>query len=289
MSTADGIDLALTAPDGLRLHLVDFAVARPRGVVVMLHGLCEHARRHVLTALALNGAGWAVLAPDLRGHGQSEGPRGGIPNDDALLQDLATVLDLTAERNPGLPRVLLGHSTGGAVAARFAAELSRSPQADWRRPLDGLILSSPALQTSIGMVQKALLTTMGRLMQDVALPVMFKPEWFSSDPAVIREFEQDPLTHKQITPRLAAFIDQQGRVSLGQAGAWTVPTLLLYTPQDRLVSTAACEQLATHLPAHLSRTQTFPDLAHDMLREPGRAQVHAAMCDWLNAGLAAAA
>jgi alpha-beta hydrolase superfamily lysophospholipase len=283
VSAASGIDLALTAPDGLKLHLVDFAVDRPRGVVVMLHGLCEHARRHVLTALALNGAGWAVLAPDLRGHGQSEGPRGGMAQDDSLLRDLASLLDLAAERYPGLPRVVLGHSTGGAVAARFAAELSLSvaQQAAWSRPMDGLMLSSPALQTSIGMVQKALLTTMGKLMQDVGLPVMFKPEWFSSDPAVIREFEQDPLTHKQITPRLAAFIDQQGRVSLSHASTWTVPTLLLYTPQDRLVSTPACATLAARLPAHLCRTQTFPDLAHDMLREPGRARVHAAMSHWL--------
>lgn len=282
MNADSEIDLTLTALDGLALHLVEFAVSQPKGLVVMLHGLCEHARRHTITAQALNRAGWAVLAPDLRGHGLSEGQRGGLADDEAFLKDLALVLDLAAQRHPNLPLVVLGHSTGGAVAARFAAELSLPQRAAWHRRMDGLILSSPALQASIGMVQKALLTTMGKLMQDVALPVMFKPEWFSSDPAVIHEFEQDPLTHRQITPRLAHFIDQQGRVSLKQAHAWTLPTLLLYTPRDRLISTQACDTLASRLPAHLGSNQAFPDLAHDMLREPGRAQVHAAMCRWLD-------
>ncbi len=287
MSTLGSTDLTLTAHDGLTLHVAQWAALRPRGVVVLLHGLCEHGRRHTPTALALQAADWTVWAPDLRGHGESGGQRGGLTRDDDFLLDLATVVDAVRAACPHLSLVVMGHSTGGAIAARFAAEqadaLTVGTRAPWARSFDGLVLSSPAVQASLGMIQKALLTTMGRLMQDVAMPVMFKAEWFSSDARVIDEFERDPLTQKQVTPRLARFIDEQGRITLQRAPQWRVPTLLLYTPQDRLIAPQACEALAARVPATLMTAQTFPELAHDMLREPGQASVQVAITTWLDA------
>lgn len=282
--TQAGEDLTLSARDGLKLHIVHRPVKDERGVVVMLHGLSEHARRHTQAADSLNRAGWSVVSPDMRGHGLSEGTRGGgMKQDDDLLHDLAAVMDLSATLHPGRPRVLFGHSSGGAVAARFAAELALPPseQAAWARTIDGLVLSSPALEPTIGLLQKALLTTMGRLMQDVPMPVVFKPEWVSSDPEVIREFDEDTLVHKKVTSRLATFIVQQGRVTMARAAQWPCPTLLLYTPADRLISPRACEAFAARVPKKLITTKTFPALAHDLLREPGREQVYQTIHRWL--------
>jgi alpha-beta hydrolase superfamily lysophospholipase len=282
VSTLLGTDHTLTARDGLKLHVVHLPVDQPQGVVVLLHGLSEHARRHLTAAEQLNQAGWSVLSPDLRGHGLSEGPRGGLAQDDDLLHDLAAVMDLAARLHPGLRIVVFGHSTGGAVAARFVSAHAQAPEdAPWVRRVDGLILSSPALEASMGLLQKALLTTMGRLMQDVPLPVVFKPEWVSSDPEVIREFDQDTLVHKKVTPRLAAFIAQQGRITMARASQWTCPTLLLYTPGDRLISPKACEAFVARLPKSLITVKAFPSLAHDLLREPGREQVYKAVRLWL--------
>jgi len=283
VSDHQGTDLALTARDGLQLHVVHWPVTPARGVIVFLHGLSEHARRHQQVVTHLNRAGWSVLAPDLRGHGLSGGTRGGIQQDDDPLHDLAAVMDLAARLHPTGPRVLMGHSMGGAISARFAAALAEpSEAAVWSRPLDALVLSAPALEPSMGMVQKALLSTMGRLMQDVPMPIVFKPEWGSSDPEVVSEFLADPLAHKKVTPRLAAFMSQQGRISLSRAAQWTRPTLLLHTPADRLVSPTACETFAARLPAGLGRIQRFPTLAHDMLRDRGKEQVYQAITQWLD-------
>lgn len=280
----DGIDLTLQARDGLKLHVVHHPVASPRGVVVLLHGLSEHARRHTLAARSLNQAGWGVLAPDMRGHGLSGGTRGGgLQQDDDLLADLAQVVDLARARHPGVPLVIFGHSSGGALAARFvAAWAPPAEHADWMRRVDGLILSSPALEPTMGFLQKAMLTTMGRLIQDVPMPVVFKPEWVSTDPQVIQEFDADPLIHKKVTARLASFIVQQGRIVMSRAGQWPCPTLLLYTPDDRLISPKACEAFAAALPKRLITTHTYPAMAHDLLREPGRAKVFQAAQRWLD-------
>ena len=49
---------------------------RPRGQVLIVHGLGEHAARYDPVAAALNAEGWSVLGFDQRGHGRSSGRRG---------------------------------------------------------------------------------------------------------------------------------------------------------------------------------------------------------------------
>ncbi|MBI2732056.1 MAG: lysophospholipase [Aquabacterium sp.] len=279
---------SLHARDGLTLHLSHWPASAPKGVVLFLHGLTEHGQRYAETARCINEAGWAVVAPDLRGHGQSEGPRGAMVHDDDYLHDLATVMDAVSETYAGLPLVLQGHSMGGALAARFAAAQAL-PREDtpWARPLDGLVLSAPALQPTMSLVQKALLSTMGRLIQDVPVPVAFKPEWSCSDPDVVAQYKTDPLIHQKITPRVALFLAGQTHAVMRRAPSWTTPTLMLYSPDDRLIVTEACERFMKALPADLATTRAFPGLLHDILKEPDRGRVHQALQQWLMATFAA--
>jgi alpha-beta hydrolase superfamily lysophospholipase len=287
--TASPESLFLTAHDGQTLHVAHYAPpgGKGHGVIVGLHGACEHGARQRPLAEALVAEGWRVMMVDLRGHGRSGGPRGGVTRDDDMLYDLATVLDDVVQRWPGERRVVFGFSTGGGVSVRFAAELiSGMPpesRAAWSRPIDGLVLACPVFRPALGMIQKALLTSMGRLMQDMPLPVIFRAEWLNSDPVAIAEYRADTLAHRLITPRLALFIEQQGDVTLSRAAQWTVPTQLLTTPRDRMISLEACERFAGSVPPALMTSQTFPDLLHDMLREPGRGQVFEAVGRWLSA------
>lgn len=273
---------SIHARDGLTLHLSHWPLTAPKGVVVFLHGLTEHGQRYKELGQRLNALGWSVVAPDMRGHGLSGGPRGGMSRDDDFLHDLAAVIDAARSTYPEGPLVLFGHSTGGALATRFASAQAL-PREDvaWARPIDGLMLSVPALQPTMSLVQKALLSTMGRLIQDVAVPVAFKPEWSSSDPVVIAEFNDDPLTHTKITSRAALFLAGLAPVVMRRAPSWTIRTLMLYTPDDRLVVPQGCERFMAAMPADLGTTQAFPGLLHDMLREPDRARVHLAVEQWL--------
>lgn len=113
-----------TAADGENLALHEWPVAADtplRGLVVLVHGLGEHAGRYGAVAEQLNTWGFAVRGYDHYGHGESAGPRGGLSSDTRLLDDLADMIECTRARlPPGLPLVLLGHSMGGLVAARPA-------------------------------------------------------------------------------------------------------------------------------------------------------------------------
>ena len=115
----------LTTLDGLQLHLCHWpapgASATP-GTVQIVLGLGEHIGRYVRVAAALNAAGWFVGGHDLRGHGRSTGRRGRLADSHAMLTDVALVHDTLCQSRLGGAFVLLGHSLGGLIAARFTAE-----------------------------------------------------------------------------------------------------------------------------------------------------------------------
>jgi alpha-beta hydrolase superfamily lysophospholipase len=248
--------------------------------VLIVHGLGEHVGRHAPLAARLNGWGWQVAGYDQRGHGRSEGPRGGLANGDDLLRDLALAIDATRSAGPG-PLILLGHSMGGLVAARFVAEGLQAQPADWHRAIDALVLSSPALDAGMNAGQKLLLAVLGPLAPRLALGNGLQTGWISREPTVVAAYVADPLVHDRITPRLARFIVDSGALVRKLAGRWTLPTLLLWAGADRCVAPAGSESFAVAAPAAVLRAQAFAPLFHEIFNEPEQDAVFAALGDWL--------
>ena len=72
------------ASDGDNIVIQDWPLqsgARLRGVVILVHGLGEHAGRYAHVAEQLNRWGFAVRGYDQCGHGESGGLRGSLPTD----------------------------------------------------------------------------------------------------------------------------------------------------------------------------------------------------------------
>lgn len=271
----------LERPDGLRLHRHAWLRPGARGTVLLVHGLGEHHGRYAHVAEALNAVGWDVAAYDHRGHGRSGGERGVIGHDDALLEDLAAVID--AERVLARGRlVLLGHSMGGAVAARFVAEGTQAAPAPWHREVDALVLSSPALAADLGPIDRVKLG-LGGLAPDRPVANGLKPEWVSRDPAVVAAYVADPLVHDRISARLGRFILDAGAFARAAAPRWRVPTLLLWAGADRCVAPRGSAEFAAAAPKALVTAREFPALYHEILNEPERAQVIDLLCGWVAA------
>lgn len=260
-----------TTADGLRLHLRHWPAERARGAVLLVHGLGEHVGRYDALARDIAAERWAVWGYDQRGHGRSDGARGAIAGADSLLHDLAGVIDLVRAGQQG--RVaLLGHSMGGLIAARFVAEALAARPAPWSRPVDALVLSSPALDPGMNAVQRLLLALLGPLAPDLALGNGLKPDWVSRDPAVVRAYVDDPLVHDRVTPRLVRFIVDGGMRVRAQAARWHAPTLLMWAGADRCVAPAGSAAFAAAAPPAVVQRQAYPDLYHEIFNEPERAQ-----------------
>lgn len=266
----------LALADGTRLALRHWpAPAAPaRGTVLLVHGLGEHSGRYEHVAQWLRGQGFQVVAYDHRGHGCSQGPRGGLRRPDDLLEDLAAVLDQVRAQAPA-PLVLLGHSMGGLVAARFVAGALR--------PVEGLVLSSPALDPGLSGPQRALLALMHALAPDLPVPNGLRVRDVSHDDAVVQAYMDDPLVHATVTARLVRFIVDGGRQVRAQAAQWRVPTLLMWAGADRLVAPAGSAAFAARAPAGVVEARCFEAMRHEIFNEPDNDAVFACLQRWLDA------
>ena len=252
---------AFTASDGENLAVYDWPLPdAPRATVLLVHGLGEHAGRYDALARHLGAWGYAVRGYDHYGHGESSGPRGGLPWDTRLLDDLTDIVDATRAHMPaGQPLVLLGHSMGGLVAARFVAL--------GMRPVDALVLSSPAFDAGLGPVQKLLLTTLQRIAPNLRVGNGLDAHYLSHDASVVRAYLADPLCHDRISVRLARFIAEAGPATVARAARWQVPTLLLWAGADRLVNPAGSRAFASAAPKERVQAHCFEPLYHELFNE----------------------
>jgi alpha-beta hydrolase superfamily lysophospholipase len=275
------LQITLKTEDGLLLRLRHQEPENlPCGQVLVVHGLGEHVGRYAALASAITEAGWRVTGYDHRGHGQSGGARGRIARPDSLLADLAVVLDSIYAAAPG-PLVLLGHSLGGLVVARFAAEALSPKPAAWMRPVDAICLSSPALDAGLSRKQERMISVASRLAPNLAVNNGLNPDKICTDPAVVQAYRRDPRVHDRITGRLARFIRDEGRVVESLAPRWAVPTLLMWAGADECVSPEGSARFAKAAPAGCVEARVWPGLAHEIFNEPEKDEVVSVLLDWL--------
>jgi alpha-beta hydrolase superfamily lysophospholipase len=267
-----------TAPDGENLVIQDWPVAegiRQRGLVLVVHGLGEHAGRYDAVAQRLNTWGFAVRGYDQYGHGESGGPRGGLTTPSRLVDDLADLVDSTRTKLAGRwPLVVLGHSMGGLVAAAFAQAHPSQ--------LDGLVLSSPALATHATRVQRMLLRALPRVAPNLRVGNGLDTRWLSRDPSVQAAYRADPLVHDRISARLGQFITEGGARVVAAAPRWTVPTLLLYAGDDRLVDAAGSHAFAAAAPKASVTSRCFDGAYHEIFNEAEAQPVFDSLHRWLD-------
>ncbi|MGA4837668.1 alpha/beta fold hydrolase [Streptomyces sp. G45] len=114
---AHSVRTHLTTPDGRRLSYLDFGPVEGRPLLA-LHGHLGEGADFVGLAAALCPHGWRVVAPDQRGHGDSERAR--RYDRDGYVDDLRVLLD-----HAGLGRravAVLGHSLGAVNGYHLAAD-----------------------------------------------------------------------------------------------------------------------------------------------------------------------
>ena len=261
----------LRLPDGTAIFTREWAVAGgvPRGSVLIVHGLGEHSGRYEHVAERLTAIGLTVHGYDLRGHGRSEGPRGSLPGDDALLEDLSFVFGRIAARADRARPQPRRHAGG----ARDGRRLDRAARA---RPL--LAGASRCTSTACGWARSA--WRAGRY--PTARCRACSPSKLSHDPAEVAAYKADALVHNRITPRMFWFLHEAGEAVRRDAAKLTVPTLLLASGIDGIVDPAGSRELAAALPASAT-AHIYDDLHHELFneREPDRTRVLDDLIGWL--------
>src|SRR3954465_11375468 len=230
----------------------------PRRIVILAHGYGEHLGRYDHVAGVLVGRGAVVAGPDHVGHGRSDGERVVVTDFDLVDEDLHTVVRRMRERHPGLPLVLVGHSMGGMIGARYA-QLHGDE-------LAGLVLSGPVLGTWTAATDMLALDEIPDDPLDVST--------LSRDPTVGEGYSADELAwHGPVKrPMLQALSDALNTINDGpKIGA--LPTLWIHGEEDQLVPIAETRAGIETLGFTALDEVVYPGARHEVFNETNKDEV----------------
>jgi alpha-beta hydrolase superfamily lysophospholipase len=191
-----------------------------------------------------------------------------IADFDEVVADLHTAIGVVTARHAGLPLVLVGHSMGGMIGARYA-QLHRDG-------LAGLVLSDPVLGSWSGVT--------GMLELDEIPEVRFDATLLSRDPAVAERFDADELVWHGTFRRetIAAFDATMKAISAGPSLAG-LPALWLHGGDDQAVPLAETRGGVEALGFDRLQSVVYDGARHEPFNETNRDEVFATAADFIDA------
>ncbi|MFI6599979.1 lysophospholipase [Nonomuraea sp. NPDC050536] len=242
----------------------------PRYVVVLIHGYGEHLGRyeHVADALVRHGA--AVYGVDHMGHGRSAGDRVLIEDFEDVVGDVHLVEERARADHPGVPVVVIGHSMGGMIAARYAQRYGSG--------LAALVLSGPVIgQWDV---------IPGLLALDEIPDIPIDPATLSRDLAVGAAYAADPLVwHGPFKrPTLEAFAATIEAIAKG-GSLGDLPTLWVHGSDDALVPLAASRTGVEAIRGTALTERIYAGARHEVFNETNKDEVLADVTAFIDRSL----
>ncbi|WP_135451479.1 alpha/beta hydrolase [Mycobacterium sp. DL99] len=251
----------------------------PRGVVVLSHGLGEHAGRYHHVAQRFGQAGLVVYALDHRGHGRSGGKRVYLRDMSEYVGDFHMLVGIAAAEYPQLPLLVLGHSMGGAIVFSYGVEYPDEYTA--------MVLSGPAVaaQAAVSSALAAVAKVLGKIAP--GLPVEnLDANAVSRDPEVVAAYKADPLVwHGKVPAGIARALMIVGETMPQRASALTAPLLVVHGEKDRLVSADGSRHLVECVGSPDVHLKVYPGLFHEVFNEPEKELVLDDVTTWIETHL----
>lgn len=171
-----------------------YVCENPNHVVVLIHGIGEHAGRFARVSDYFNKEGIAVVSMDLRGHGRTEGKRGHCAPREDVLKDIDALIEYAQKLYPGVPLVMYGHSMGGNIILDYRARgghndipcgyIISAPWIRLVRPVTGVLFRTVEL--------------LSRLMPQMTISQEF-PEEQLGNVEYVRPYKDDPMVHSKVS------------------------------------------------------------------------------------------
>ena len=276
----EGIENLISA-DGTRLHLHSWLpVSSPvKRVFVAVHGMGGHGGYYA-TSLApyLAPTGVAVYAPDLRGHGLSDGKRGDIESFAELEADVAAAVGWARKRHPGLPLFLLGESMGTPLAIIHAATSKGLLRPDFL-----VLVACVVAPTLTPRVDEIFRTTFyfATNRRKIALPITGREEQGVRDLDFVKILKSDGLFNRRISVRFLLSMTKSMSQAAKLHHRLTMPTLLLQGGKDITVRHRPTRTFFNLIAATDKEMFVFPNAFHAILNDPDSPEVRAKILTWI--------
>jgi acylglycerol lipase len=252
------------------LHLKRDDVEKPKGSVIITHGIAEHSGRYEEMTKLLNEQGFNVVRYDIRGHGQSQGPRGKLKSFHQTIDDLH-VLVLEEKKLKPKKLFLLGHSMGGLIVNMYAVKYGQ---------VDGII-SSAASSYFIKDVLPL------RIIPHQLLGWVPKKSNFADDQlSRIREVEdayiQDPLNLKVFYISIVGEMMVSGVRYLNKnLQKYNLPVLFMHGGNDKIVPAQFSQRLYQSIPSKDKSIKIYDGAYHEIFNDLDKEKAFEDLIKWL--------
>ena len=296
------IEQVVETADGYKLQVYVWPNEQAKAWVHINHGMAEHALRYKDFATQLVAEGYAVVAHNHRGHGNSETTQLGCFAQKngwgKVLSDLDVVRDSVC--STALPFYLFGHSMGSFVVQSYLSATTRK--------IDGLILSAsnrqPVLLSLIGkFIAKIEQIRVGKQKSSALLQFLsfgsfnqaFKPnrtafDWLTRDNDQVDKYLADPLCGFPCSTGLwYEFISEL--VNLVKPKTLKriqkdLPILMVGGSQDPVgmmgKGLPKLARLYKSIGQEKVTLKIYQDARHEILNETNNEQVYLDIINWLN-------
>lgn len=282
-----------------------------RGIVQIVHGMCEYFNRYTAFAKYLCSLGFIVCGNDHLGHGASVSRPGELgffaPKDGwrYLVEDVKKLTDIMLDRYPDLPYFLFGHSMGSLITrlylAQYGAALSGAV-------ICGTVGPNPLAKTGISIADSVArskgATYRSAMLNKLALGNYNRKienprtcfDWISRDEQVVALYQSDEKCNFIFTATgfrdLFQLVMRANHTRCFKSTPHMLPLLLIAGDRDPVGSYGEGVRAVAKLYRAAGQKDVdvifYKDGRHEILNELNKLDVYGDVSRWLEKCLAAA-
>jgi alpha-beta hydrolase superfamily lysophospholipase len=258
-----------TSWDGVELFYRAWLPVRSANKALLLfHRGHEHSGRWEEFVEMLNLGDVAIFAWDARGHGQSPGARGSaeslmtlVKDTDAFARHVSSAHQIPLENT-----IIVAHSVGAVTAAAWVH--------DFAPPIRGMVLATPAFEVKLYIpFAIPLLRLRQRLFGPGHVKSYVKARLLTHDKGEAAHYEADTAIFRQISVNVLLDLFDTSKRLITDAGAITVPTMMLGAGSDWIVKLSAQRKFFERLSSPHKEMKVYPGLYHAIFHERNRQEI----------------
>lgn len=287
--------------DNLALSCAEYAAegvtqTNAKGVVQIVHGMCEYKERYEDFIDYLTQNGYIVFAHDHRGHGGSVTANEnlgyfGDKKGEAIVDDAALVTDEIRRLYPGLSVTLFGHSMGSLVVRAYIQK--------YEEKIDKLIVCGSPSKNSLagfGLMLNGVISAFrgkkyrSRLMANAStgggddkFPGEGKNAWLTRDKAVVEKYNADEKCNFVFScngfSNLLHLVKNAYKKKKYPAKHSDLPIFFMAGADDPVIGSEkkwlAAQQFLRDVGYKNVTGKLYPKMRHEILNELGKEEVYA--------------
>src|SRR5213080_4092434 len=251
--------------DGAELFYRSWLSSNPTDKALLLfHRGHEHSGRWQEMVDSLDLDGVAIFAWDARGHGRSPGERGTANSMHDVIKDVdAFVRHISRRHSIGLENmIVLAHSLAAVTVTAWVH--------DYAPPIRAMILATAAFHVKL-YIPFAIASL--RLFRPRFVKSYVKSRMLTHDREQAAAFDSDSLIFRRIAVNVLLDLHYTAKRLLADAGAIHIPTLMIGSGKDWVVSLKAQRKFFDGLSSAVKRIHIFPGAYHAIFHENERREV----------------